>query len=267
MARVPTGHGKIEQIGQFGDSCPAAKSAVLVDGLHPRVGGDVKDGQLHRLGDVEADRVLDAVAAQRVQELVGASCRIGPGQHGHPVDGIDAPRGHRQLRQGQVQDLEVVGGGVGPGVAGAQDPRQGLGGVVQPGAEGEEPVPLFVGGSCVLLVGMGIEQGGVKVQRHVATLGDGVETRFPHGRTHPGAGLADGGEQGVVDGVDHPERGGDRGDGSEDVCLQAQAEQIGQGIPPAGDGHRQVRDHLAGVMASPPLAHRGQRLGRGVGEP
>src|SRR5207302_11227660 len=66
--------GKIKQIGQLGDSCPAAQSAVLVDGLHPRVGGDVQDGQLYVLGDVEADRVLDAVPAQRVQEVMGAAC-------------------------------------------------------------------------------------------------------------------------------------------------------------------------------------------------
>jgi len=198
---------------------------------------------------------------------MGAPCGVCPGQHGDPAHGIEAPGGHRQLRQGQVQDLDVIGGGVGPGIAGAQDPRQGFGGVVQPCADRVEAEPFSVSGCGVLLVGMGIEQGGVEVQRHVAVLGDRVETRPPHRPAHPGARLAHGGEQCVVDGVDHPERRGDRGHGTEDVCLQAQAEQIRQGITPAGDGHRQIRDHLAGVMAPAPLAHRGQRLGQGVGQP
>ena len=36
-----------------------------------------------------------------------------------------------QLLEGQLQDLEVIGGGVGAGVAGAQDPGQGLAGLGQ----------------------------------------------------------------------------------------------------------------------------------------
>jgi hypothetical protein len=56
--------------------------------------------------------------------------------------------------------------------------------------------------------------------------------RFPHSRTHPRARLADRGEQGVVDGVDHPEHRGDRGHGVEDIWLQTQDKQIRQGIPP-----------------------------------
>src|SRR5207244_11024923 len=43
-----------------------------------------------------------------------------------PVDGIDAPGGHRQLRQGPLQDPKVIGYGVGPGVARTQHAREGF---------------------------------------------------------------------------------------------------------------------------------------------
>ena len=89
-----------------------------------------------------------------------------------------ARRPGRGPRPGLVQcladDLDVVGGGVRPGVAGAQHDHRALtapvaGSVVDPGGQGVVAEPLLEGRCNALLVGVDIDQGGVDVD-HQRTL-------------------------------------------------------------------------------------------------
>jgi len=60
-----------------------------------------------------------------------------------PFSGSSPPGLDRQLLQGQLQDSDVIGCGIGVGVAGAQDGGQGLLRVVQPDPDGEKAEPLL----------------------------------------------------------------------------------------------------------------------------
>jgi hypothetical protein len=83
-----------------------------------------------------------------------------------PVSARLVAGGPGELRQGQVDQLDVVGGGVGTGVAWPQDPSQGLAGavaVVQEGDQRVEPEATLVGPGRALLWGVGIHQRAVDV--------------------------------------------------------------------------------------------------------
>ena len=90
-----------------------------------------------------------------------------------------------QLLQGQLQDLEVIGGGVGPGVAGAQQARQRLAGLIQVAEQRVKAEAALVVPRRALLLGGGAEQGGVDAEGDRLGPGAGVPGALP--RHRPGA--------------------------------------------------------------------------------
>jgi hypothetical protein len=245
MQRVPSGQldrfsfsGDLDHLGVL------AGLAVLADGLHPRFLGHVDRRVGHLGGEVETDGELDAPLPQCVQEAMGAAGRVGPGQHRHPVLGVGHLGAHRQLGQRQVQDLHVVGCGVGPGISRAKHRRQGFVGGVQPATERMKAKAVLVIGRGVLLLGVSGEQGGVEVQHVVA----GVGSRLPG----PGPGLRPSGahcRQAVrIHRVDHPPRRGVRCHGSEQTGLVAQRGEIAQRRPAVGQHQCHIHQHVAGIV-------------------
>jgi len=75
------------------------------------VAGYGQHGSTHALVGREADREPQATLPQVVNQRVGGPAGVGADQ-----DRLVAS-GPWELRQGQVDDLDVVGGGVGAGVA------------------------------------------------------------------------------------------------------------------------------------------------------
>jgi hypothetical protein len=57
----------------------------------------------------------------------------------------------------------------------------------------------------------------------------------------------------LVDSVQHPPRGGRRGDRSEQLALVPQHRQIGDRLAAVGEHHRQVRGDPAGIVPASPL--------------
>jgi hypothetical protein len=99
--------------------------------------GGLADGQ-HRGADPlvsrQADREPHATLAQVVNQRVGGAAGVGP-HH----DRLGAG-GRWELGEREVDQLDVVGGGVGAGIARPQDPRQGLAGAILAVQEGQQRV-------------------------------------------------------------------------------------------------------------------------------
>jgi hypothetical protein len=127
----PASGGEVtEHAGQLGDVRGVAEAAVGVDRLHPRGLGQRQDRRLHGGGHGEPDGEPQVHPAVAVRPQVRQ-----PGPGGAGAVGADEDRGAvpvfvRDLREREVGDRDVVGGGVGPGVTRAQDRGQGLAGVV-----------------------------------------------------------------------------------------------------------------------------------------
>ncbi|KOT97337.1 hypothetical protein ADK87_19605 [Streptomyces sp. NRRL F-4711] len=105
---------------------------------------------------------MDAARAQGayvVQECLGASGAVGPDEQ---VGAVAVGVG--DLGQGLVQDGDVIGGGVGPGVARPEQTGQGFAGVVQEAQDRVVAEAALVSGSRMLLLGVAGDQGGVDVQ-------------------------------------------------------------------------------------------------------
>jgi hypothetical protein len=180
-----------------------------------------------------------------VGEGVGGATGVGSDH-----DGLVA-RGAGQLRQRQVGDLDVVGGGVGADVAWPQDPGQRFPGAVTPIQEGHQrvqTVPVLVGPGRALLWGVGVQQGAVHV--HHQQVGVGMGTGGPGPAARLGAGGADAGQAELVGGdlLDHPPGGRGGGDLAEQLGLVAQDGQVGKAIAAVGqDGKRSVAVEADGI--------------------
>ena len=73
--------GEVEQPGQFGDPGAVSGLAIGVPGRGPALVGDLFD-QLSRIGGQgPADRVLDPLTVQPVQDVVGAAGTVGADQN------------------------------------------------------------------------------------------------------------------------------------------------------------------------------------------
>ena len=108
--------------------------------------------------------------------------------------------GGGQLLERQLQHLEVIGGGVGAGVAGAKDPGQGLAGLGEVTEQREKAEAALVVAGGALLLGVGGEQAGVDVEDQL--LGSGA--RIPGLGAAPCPGDADRFQQVRVDRLQHP---------------------------------------------------------------
>jgi hypothetical protein len=164
--------------------------------------------------------------------------------------------GGGQLLERQLQDLEMVGGGVRARVPRPQDGGQRLAGLVQIAAQRVKAETAFVVAGRLLLLGVGTEQGRVEVQ------GDRLRScaRVPGPRPRRSAGTAHPIEDHRIGQLDHPMRGRLRGDRPEQRLLPAQDTEVADAVAAVGDRDAKVAQHATGVVGRAALAGRRQRL-------
>lgn len=186
---------------------------------------------------------------------------------------VSPPQVSGELGQGELGGFDVVGGGVGAGVAGPQQGSHRLSGpglaVVDERDERMMAEGLLPGRGGVLLLGVREDEDTVDVHDHAAVGGRAVRPgQLPDPRAYFGSGRADRGEglrSGCGEGVD--ERG-DRGVGchrAEHIGLGPQHDDVGEAVPAQSCRERDIQQDLARVVHRPRLAPRrhGRRY-RGV---
>ena len=165
----------------------------------------------------------------------------------------------RQLRQRQAQDVDVVGGGVGPGVTRPQHPGQRLIRVVAEGEQRMVAIPALEVPGRVLLLRVHLEQGGVQVDhRIVQVLPTGlaggscrpvISPRASHARSRAAArATRRPASRAVVDRVQHPPRRRRRRDRPVQAGLIAQRGDVPDRLPTVGEHHRQIHQHLTRIV-------------------
>lgn len=181
------------------------------------------------------------------------------------------------LRQRQVGDGDVVGGGVGSGVARAQHPGQGLSGVV---AEHQQRViaeAALERRGCLLLLAVAGHQGGVDVEHQP----DPLASSGGHHRQRPAqlagcqprplprrrAGRPQQAQQRLIHGGQDPPRRRGGGHSPEQLRLLAQHREIGDGLAAVGEHHRHIGQHPPRVMRRAALPQPRQDLGVALGQP
>jgi hypothetical protein len=114
---------RLQGVGDLGHPRALPGPAILADRRPPRRFGQREDRLADRLGEVEAHHEADARGAQLVAEFVRGAGAVGAHHDLRLFD--DRPR---QLLEREVDNLDVIGGGVGAGVARAQHTGQRLAG-------------------------------------------------------------------------------------------------------------------------------------------
>lgn len=168
----------------------------------PRSGGNSQDGQADRLGDVQADRELEAFRHDGVDEAVRRPGGVGPHQHLHARLGVIGFGHHRKLRDRRVEQLHVVSGSVRPRSPRAQLGGQRLARLVQEHQQRVVAEPPLVGRAGLLLLRVHVHQAGVEVQRDL--LRRQPRRPDPSARRRPRR--LQRRQQGLVDGVEDPPR-------------------------------------------------------------
>lgn len=150
-----------------------------------------------------------------------------------------------QRGQCHRQDLDVVGGGVGPGLAGTQQAGQCLPtgdiGTVEVGQQRMEPeglLPRFAAFSfslCAMEIVASISITSPPVMSGPAPAA--------HARSRARTHLPQPGQVLVIDAVEYPPRGGVTGDRTEQFVLIPQSRQMSQRVTAVGDHHRRIRQH------------------------
>jgi hypothetical protein len=166
MTRMPGGQGvpcRAQVAGQLGDLRAGAWPAVGIQRRLPGLSRQHGEGVENRLVGVEAHRILQPQGVHVVHERVHPGTAVPAHQHPAAVLG-------RQLRQRVGEHPDVVGGVVGRGPAGAQQPRDRLAGpagpVVEEGqqrVEAERALPRRGG---ALLLRVRSHDRGVQVDDH-----------------------------------------------------------------------------------------------------
>ena len=241
--------------------------ALAVDGPPPRVGGHRLDGGADLVVHPGADRELDVAGGQRLGE--GRHVAGGVGAHHDGVhDGVGRIAGvvaglvfGGELGERQVEHSQLVGAGVGVGVAGAQDPRQRLTGVVSEAEHGVKAVAaLEVAGGRLLVLGVHLDQRRVHVEGHLL--------RRLHRPPHPFASRRPGAAQAVehrrVDSRHSPPDRRRGGHVAEPLGPITQRRHVGDALSAAGQHHRHLGQHTTTIVARGPLARprHSRRVGR-----
>lgn len=140
------GRQRIEghQAGQLGHGAALSFLPVLADGGEPHLfdPNGVEDGRLHLGVPAGGDEEPHVAVPTGDQEALVAPGRVGPDDDpaGDEISvvakTVPGRRLRRQLGDGGVEDLQVVGHGVGPGVARPQEARERL-----PGGVGHRDLP------------------------------------------------------------------------------------------------------------------------------
>ena len=118
--------GQVEQAGELGDERPVADLPVGVVGRGPRLLGELGDQLGGAGGQGEPDRVGQPAPYQPAHVVVGRAGAVDADQHPASRPPVTSQAG--ELGQCLAGDGDVVGGGVGPGVARPQQHRQRLAG-------------------------------------------------------------------------------------------------------------------------------------------
>ena len=167
----------------------------------------------------------------------------------------------RQDRERPVEQLEVMSGVVGAGIARPQHRRERLRGRVAPHPEGMEPEAVLVGGSGVLLVGGHVEERGVEVEHQVSrrrSLPDHLASRR-HG-------FRDLAQLERARRLDRAPGRRYRRHRPEQLVLLSKHGEVGEAVRTIGDGDRQVGEHDARVVSVPGDAAFAHRLRHRPGE-
>ena len=256
MARVPSGQEDRSSRSVISATSAPSRSSMpsaVTAGRHRRLGTASTAGS-DGFGQVVADGETHAPVPAGIDETVAEAPGIGPGHD------LDLVRVDRQLLQGGVEDLDVVGGGVRPGVAGAELAGQGLPGGVEIDQQGMEPEPPLVGRCRLFLLRVGVDQRPVEVE-HVEPR---IHARRPGRRPSLRPSPPDGGQHRLVDGAQRAPRRRRRGHVAEQRRLVPQRAQVRDGLPVVGQHHGQIDQDLAPVMAPTalfrPRHHRRQPI-------
>ncbi len=161
--------GQVDQVGQLDDLGAVTAFPAGLDGWLPVVFGDEEQGVADAVVDVVAERVLDVAIAAFLAEPVRRPGGVGAGQQPFPdMFGVvaavvaDLPVGG-ELRDGGGEHDDVVGGGVGAGVARTQLAGEDFAGLGDHRQQRVMSVGPLVGRGGVLLVGAGADDRRVEV--------------------------------------------------------------------------------------------------------
>ena len=244
--------GEIDVLAQLGDPGALAHLASGVDRALPCRLGRLQDRLAHPLVDLVADREADAGVAAILREGVGAPTDVGA------YEDLAVEVLGRQLLERHLQHLEVIGGGVGAGVAGPQQAGQRLAGLVEVAEQRVEAEASLVVARRPLLLGGGAEQGGVDAERDRLGPGAGV----PGNPACAGPYASNRFQQARVDRLDRPvgcPLGGDR---PEERLLVAQHAEVGDAVPAIGDRDDQVAQDDAGIVGGATFSGGRHRRGK-----
>ena len=167
-----------------------------------------------------------------------------------PRGGVD-----RQLSQRSIQDVDMIGGGARPGVARSQQPGQRLTGGVQIRHQRVEPEPALIGRRRVLFIRVDVDEHPVDIDHVEPRIGPAAQAAA---RARARA-VAIRDRVCLIDGGKGAPRRRRRGDLTEQIRLIPQHPQIGDRVRAIGDGHRQIGQHPATVMAAATLLGRRHR--------
>jgi hypothetical protein len=156
----------------------------------------------------------------------------------------------------------VICGGVGAGVAGAQDGGQGLAAAGLAAQQRVEAIAALVVAGGALLVGVGRDKRGVDVQDEAP----GGARQAPGAGAGGAASLAQAGQHPFVETLQTAVGGGIRGDLAEQYALVSERSQVGQAVAAVGQHHGQVAHHPAGLVADR-AGEDAQRRNEAVAEP
>jgi hypothetical protein len=180
------------------------------------------------------------------------------------------------LGQRPVEDLDVIGGGVRSGPAGAQQAGQGLAGRVvetQQRVESVGPLPCLRG---QFLVAVANHDRGVHIEYQARDGVPGYRRRLPptglaglrpRHLPCPGPRRSQPGQRGVVESVEEPPHRRCRRDRAEQFGLAAQHRQVSDRLAAISEHHRHVEGDPTRIMPRSALPQRQQRLGHRPGQP
>jgi hypothetical protein len=273
MTRIPLGQSvKFEQAGELGHPGAVADPAVGIVGRGPHLIGDLGEegGGVER--EVEPDRVRQALPGQPFDETVSAAGGVGADQH-CPSRPSPGPVG-RELPQRGTGDCDVVGDGVGAGVARPQHDLQRLTAarlaMIEKRTQRVEAIAAFEGRSGLLLVAVCGDQRRVDVDDNRSARVDTVIGSVLAGQLpYPAACLRSGG---IDRGQHRRQVSGQRGDRAGDgrvgcdptvhTGLGSQHSDVGEAVSTHGQRQRKIADDLGRIVSGGRLPPRREPSGQ-----
>ncbi len=253
--------GQVDQGGGFGHPRPVTDLSIGVDGGVPAF-GEVEG--VHGVPDPGVDGKpegeSDPTIAARLGEAMGGPGRVAAHHHRRSAvrAGLRAPIGG-QRGQRLLEDADVVCGGVGAGIALAQQSGQGFPAADLWAVQKRQQRMVAEGllprrGGVLLVVGMVDDQRGIDVDVERSATGGGG-SGGPGRRPRGCSGVADLRQVGGVDAVgDQPPHRGRGGLGPEHVlAVPAELADSVDAVRPVGDRCGQIGEHRTGGIGPLPF--------------